>query len=361
MANVQNTSKLTASQRALNFAQMTRQHWQALPSVTVNENNSITFTLPKVRLLSKIRLLVTGTITAAHAANVTYTPADFAPFNLIRNIRVEANNGFTPVNLSGQNLAILNMLRDSSDSLDVFTGTAALTAASRRRNKLGVESDAAGVVNPLRMVLDIPFTLNDRDPVGLILLQNEETVLTVTIDMADADSLVAAIAGYTITPSAMTITPMVETFSIPPINDAFPDLSILSIKAQKNEIISGAGLVQMALPVGMTYRKLAFYVTDAGGGVLDTALTGNFELVANQADVPYRVGPQMLSAINQEQYARVLPNGLWVFDFTYQGLANYGGTRDYVDTERLTEFWLRFNAAAAGNVMAVYECTSKLM
>jgi hypothetical protein len=55
-----------------------------------------------------------------------------------------------------------------------------------------------------------------------------------------------------------------------------------------------------------------------------------------------------------------LANGIYVFDFTYQGLEGYGGARDYIDTEKLTEFWLKFQAAETGKITYVRETLARL-
>jgi len=83
-------------------------------------------------------------------------------------------------------------------------------------------------------------------------------------------------------------------------------------------------------------------------------------LVFNTADINTRINSKQLAALNAKQYGLELPAGMFIFDFGYQGLANLGGFRDYIDTQRLTEFWLRFNASAAGNVTYATEMLSQL-
>lgn len=353
--------KISPAERAMLFAQATRQNWQMLPAVAISENNSASFTIPKVRLLSKIRLYVQATMNLVHASGTAASAATFAPFNLLKNVRVEINNGFTPFNISGQSLYVYNLLRDNAAAVKLVSSATAATAAGyRNRTVMGLESASGGKDNVVRFCLDLPFTLNDRDPVGLILAQNEETVITVTVDLNDADVLLSSLTGYTVALSNAYIYPMIETFSIPAVPEAFPDISILKLVQQKKETISGSGVVNLSLPPGTTYRKLLLYIEDSSGGELDTDITGDFELVFNQADTPYRIKPYVLNAINQEQYGTTLPQGLWVFDLSYQGLAGYGGARDYIDTERLTEFWFRFTAAGAGSITAIYETLSRL-
>ncbi len=354
---------LTPEQRALAFAKFTRQYMQVLPAISATENGTISFDLPKARLINKIRLLILDTITVTHAANATFTPAIMAPFNYINNIRVTANNGFSPYNISGVGIYLYDLLHNQANVMSPVTEPTALAAtASRARNKLGLEAGVAGVANPLQMVVDLPLALNDKNPVGLWLAQTDDTVITVTISFNDADILNSAIANYTMASGGITVVPMVESFSIPKLREAFPDISMLKLVQEQNQTIAGAGQVDVKLPTGLTYRKIIAHITDAlGAGVTDATLLGNMELIFNQADIPYSIRPLLLSAINQEHYGVTLPDGVFVFDFaSFQGLANYAGSRDLIDTEKITEFWFRFQAGAAGNVRIVSEMLSKL-
>jgi hypothetical protein len=152
----------------------------------------------------------------------------------------------------------------------------------------------------------------------------------------------------------------VETFAVPPAGDAFPDLGLLKLVSAKREVIAGAGLQRIALTPGNIFRKLFVYIEDATGGEFDTDISGNFELIFNEADRPIKIPPWLLNCLNQEYYGTTLPNGLWVFDFTYQGIPNYGGGRDYIDSKDLTEFWLEFTAAAAGSIEIVQEVLTRM-
>ena len=56
-----------------------------------------------------------------------------------------------------------------------------------------------------------------------------------------------------------------------------------------------------------------------------------------------------------------LPKGVYIFDFSSGGnITNYGGTRDYIDTEKLTEFWIRTTTTTTGSVKVVSECLARL-
>ena len=56
-----------------------------------------------------------------------------------------------------------------------------------------------------------------------------------------------------------------------------------------------------------------------------------------------------------------MPKGYYVFDFSFQGISNYGGSRDYIDCERLTTFELRFTSKVSGKATIISERISRLV
>lgn len=345
--------KITPQQAAQFFAQMTRQNYQMIPAIAGAESSTVAFQLPKVRLTSRVRFMFEATLKVTHSSATSYTAPDVGPFAVIRGVSVNLNNGFSPFKVSGKQLYMYSLLRDNASILTP-------TTSGRGKVVQGLTASSSGANNTIRFIADLPLTLNDRDPVSLILTQNQETTVDVSIDIGAASSLLASTSGYTAVLSNIIITPMVESFSIPAVKEAFPDLSVLKLVQGATASIPGSGIFTYKFPVGMTYRKIVFLVEDSSGGVDDADLTGDIELLLNQADRPYKINPKILAAINQEQFGVTLPAGMYAFDWSYQGIANYGGTRDYIDTERLTEFWLQFNPAAAGNLTVVYEVLSRV-
>lgn len=361
MANIQagnvqaaDVKNMSPAERNANFTRMTRQFWQSEPVVSAQPGTSATFDLTKVRLSSKIRVLVEAELTVTHASEKNYVPHPFAPYNLIRNIRVDINNGFSPFICSGADLYAYNLIRPDAYQLE-------RKESGRYKVVQGSQASSAGAKNKISFLADLPFALNDRDPMGMIMTANQATTVSVTLDFADANALGTGQAGFAMSLSNIKVTPMVESFAIPPTPVAMPDTSIIKLVQSTKQSVNGAGQQVVKLTTGYTYRKLAFYITDSNGkGVKDEDLTGYIELILNQADTPYRLTASQLAKINHEQFGFPLPEGLFVLDFSYQGISGLGGTRDYIDTERLTEFWLRFNAPGAGNVQVVYEQLSLL-
>lgn len=356
------TQQLTASQRAALFAQATRQNMQMLPSQVASSGAStLTFTLPKARLLSKILLDCSFKVNMKHPSELDLPATDvFSPYNLIRKISLDLNNGFSPYVIGGKEVAMLNMVhRGNATFLKQASENSIDTNAYGYWKNKGAAAD--GKENEIRFTLELPVTLNDRDSIGLILLQNEQTTTNLIVDLANGSDMFQNSDGYTCEITNAKITPMLETFSIPANSQAFPDLSVLKLTVSRNDSFVGAGQHIIKLSTGTIYRRLIFRLVDENGNPLDdTDLNGTIDLVFNQADSNYQIDPRMLRMLNTTQYGYTLPKGMYVFDFAYQGIVGLSGTRDYIDTERLTEFWLRFNTNGSGRCELISETIARL-
>ena len=366
-----NENNLTASQRAQLFAQATRQNMQMLPSQSVSGGGStMSFTLPKARLLSKIMLDVEATVNIKHASKTVLPDTDdFTPYRLIRRLSLDLNNGFAPFVLGGGHVAMLNLIqRGNAGYVKEAMQSVNLDASWNvdGQNNYGYwtpqQASPSGVDNKLRFTIELPVTTNDRDPISLILLQNESTNVSLVLDICNGlDMFNGSTDGYTVDIKNVTVTPLVESFSIPANSQAMPDISVLKLTHSRTDDFTGAGQHIIKLNTGTIYRRLLFRILDENNiPIEDEDLLGNIEIVFNQADIPYSMKPRLLRMINTTQYGFKLPKGMYVFDFAYQGIAGMGGTRDLIDTERLTEFWLRFTTQNSGHIELVTETLSRL-
>jgi len=356
-------SKVTPQQRNAYFNQLTRQHIIAMPAKAWTEGGTVSFEIPKSRYLSKIKLLIKGTVTWVHATETAFDPVATAPFSLVKKIEVNMNNGFSPYSVDGNDAYFLNLLQNNGSMVSPVIDTATVTNASRAKNVLGkTSSSSTGTANRVQMILDLPLTLNDRDPAGLILLQAPDIMVNVNVTMGTCLSdLAATTTGFTATLSNATIQPIIETFSIPGVEYAEPDLSVIKLVHSRIETIAAAGVKHITLPVGNMYRKLLIWIKDSSGGETDADLSTNFDLTFNVADKPYSIPHRVLAEMNQQAYGKILPAGLFVFDFaSNSGVPNFGTARDYLNTAKLTDFGLEFTAAAAGSVQYCYEQLSVL-
>lgn len=347
--------KLTAQQRAQLFQLSTRQNMQMMAKKSTSQPNStLEFQLPKARLLSNIFLRFKASIKVTHASATELAMGGLTPFKLIQQIKLDLNNGFAPYTISGAGLAMMNHLNKNAQMVAQKT-----SAYNNNGGKL--TASATGVDNDVIFTLQLPVTLNDRDPVGLLLLQSEQTIADLRVSIGSCTDMFTAAesSGFTIALNAIEVEPCLETFSIPANSEAFPDLSILKLVQDRADSITSTGQNIVKLSTGTIYRKIVLYMTDANGAPITPAdLSGTIDLVFNQADTNYAISADMIRSINAYKIGADLPEGMYVFDFSD---CSYGTGRDYIDTEKLTEFWLRFNSAKLGKVRIVTECLSRLV
>lgn len=346
---------LTAQERAQLFAMSTRQNLQMLAKQTAFSGaTTLSFGLPKARLLSKIMVNVKAKVKVTHASETEIATNVFTPYKLIRRWALDLNNGFAPLTVSGEELAMFNMIH-------VHGGIVGGGSNYRVCDKL--TASPTGEENVINFAVEIPVTLTEKEPIGLILLQNESTNVNLTCDIANDNDFVSDLDGVTAQIVSIEVSPMLETFSIPMNGNAMPDLSILKLVTGRNDSMPSEGQQIVKLSTGTIYRRILFKLVDENGDPMDTdAVQSNISLVFNQADSNYDISAEMLRTLNTRMYGFELPKGMYVFDFAYQGLANaMCGTRDFIDTEKLTEFWLRFNTNKKGKVEIVTECLSRLV
>lgn len=339
--------KLSPGQKALLFAQSTRQNLQPQPAQAANENTTLSFTMPKVRLLSKNTLDISGTFKAAHASLTTLTKGRFSPWPFLKAIRVRINNGFNPYQISGKGGYLYEWTASSGGVTDSIT-------------QFGNAASTGGTTNNFGLNLDLSHVLNPRDAVGLVMAQNQETVITVEVDLGSIASLFTD-SGITISNVSLTASLIEETFSIPAASAAMPDLTVLKLVQDQSYPITTTGITQyIKLQTGLTYRKILLNFEDStGAGITDTNI-GNLSIILNTADTPYVIPASILRKMNTKMYKAALPTGVLAFDFSYQGIVNLGGARDYIDTAKLTEFWIGFQPGTTGNVQVVSEVLSQL-
>lgn len=344
-------------EKGLMFSTQTRQNIQMLPNVTVNGGaTTMQYHFPKSRLLSKVYLHIQAEITVKHASKTTIDVNTLTPYKVLRRVSMDLNNGFSPYVVSGEELALLNCIDKNGDKMlkksnykNVVEGTYPVSAE--------------GTKTVVDYMLELPITLNSMSPTGIILLQNDQTNVTLNVDIANGLDIFNDVdtTGYGVEIGKVVGEVCLETFSIPSNEDAFPDLSVLKLVNGRTDSMPSVGQQIVKLQTGTIYRKLILQIVDEDGKPIeDTDLT-NIELVFNQADVNYSIAPSMLRAINTAELGFEMPKGVYVFDFSNGGnLPNYGNSRDFIDTEKLTEFWVRFSSNKRGKVNIVSECITRL-
>lgn len=324
-------NQVPASVRAQNFVLNTSKYLQKLSKKSFEENTTLSWDLPKVRFLSKISLICKGTFKATHASKTSYTKSTFDKYNLLRRVRMTLNNSFNPYNISGAMLAQYNKINKITHS----------TVDNFSLDVLGNVVSSGGTSNSLSFVIELPITLNERDPYGLLMLQNEQTLATLNLDTSTLASIMTD-TDITLADMSIEITPVIESFSIPQRPDSVPDFSLIKLVNEQSEMIVGTDEMTVMVPIGNTYRKIWLYLaSDANFTPISHAKIKEFHLILNQADYPIVIPADYVAYQNKKNYDGALGVGTYCFDFSEQGLANLGGSRDYLDTERLTRLELK--------------------
>lgn len=348
-----NEKTISPMQRAQLFAQGTRQNIHTLPKKTGRANDILEWTLPKARLLAKT-FLKTEVFFNAVVLDNKINPAKEEMDSLFRSISLDLNNGFSPFKLSGEGLNLLNATSSSSN----FIMKDCWKNITQYYDNAWCFSENRNGKTVLTFFMEMQNSLNDRDAIGLILLQNDSTYANLQVSIGDCK--IATDIGDI---DSVSVTPVIETFSIPAYSpDAMPDLSVLKLCNSRIDTFPGSGQNLIKLMTGTIYRRIIFKVMNDDGTPMELSdISSDICLIFNQADTNYSIDPAALRALNFRAYGHNLPKGVFVWDAAAsQGLPNLAGSRDYIDSEKLTELWLRFSTEKSGKCLIVTETLARL-
>lgn len=318
------------------FIDNTRQNFTELPKQSVVEGGRLYFTLPKVGLLSRLFLRVEGTCTTVDGSG-SLALSDRGVWNFIKRIRLIANSGASIFDVSGYGTYLINTLSkmgvdpDSIGDIDRGARTEVFAAP--------ITADAA---NAWKFGLEIPIAINDRDPIGLILLQNNATQLVLEVEFNNcggANNLVAPVVltGNATAVFSGTCGVMMEYFTTPRNAADYPPINIIHQWLENQDAIPGVGAFTKSLLRGDTYMKMIHSVTLAGA--LNTTDVDKLRILYNQSEVPYNIDKMSQLMLQRSRYGKDLHKGCFVHDWYYSsGLPNLGTSRDFINSANVTEF-----------------------
>lgn len=292
------------------FDQATRRIIKPMPAQTKTASGqSLTFQIPPANMLARIWLLITGSVSGSLSA-----PNANGMASIVRRVRVTANSGQDLWNVSGYGYHY-GIRQFSSLYRDPFPSSNARSAVT-------------ATTFDVSMLLD--FQVNQRDPLGFIMLQNRQTVLTLTVDF-EADATVAT--GATV---AATVTPVLEMFTVPTNDKDIPPLGTVLMVLEDQQTVGGAMDYVYTWQRGGTYLSLHHLA----GAAVSAADSWSQALVrSNQAFVIAQYTPAMLSA----EFAYNHPGGMTrnlghiPLDFlASSGLNGFGTARDLINSAALT-------------------------
>ncbi len=289
--------------------------------------------LPRTGLLANIFVRVQGKLKVTKGTGTATLKANQhnQPYGLINRLLLTANSGTEIVNVTGQGLAFHNMIAMDS-KMDIPSANMPFAVAGNPVYQFGtIEGD-----NDVQFTLKIPVVINDRDDLGLILLQNGETLITLSLDFADPKNLFN-LSGDAKVEFAGNAYCSYEYYSVPQDPADYPDLSLAHTLIESMNDIDGVGELSYTVPRGNIYQRMIHRVliNDAPAGFDDVE---SLKLIYNQSETPYHVFGQDQLMLQRYRYGRDLPKGVYVWDWSYQGLAGLGGARDFINSKSITDF-----------------------
>lgn len=294
------------------FVANTRRKVVQIPTQTRPAGGGTTsINLPKTGLLAGIFLAIRGTVTG------TVTTANpLGNASIINRVRLTLNSGIDIFNVSGAGYNYLLREVLESEYIDISgqnNARAAVTAAA------------------FNLDMFIPVAINMRDPLGLILLQNEQTLLTLNIDW-NADTNVITAGGATITATAV---PYIELFTVPVDPQDFPPINIIHQVLEDQQAISGAQDWVYNWPRGNTYLQVLHGI---GIGAAGADGFSKAQIRVNQSDYLQSTDVPYLDLEFRRVRGRARPAGGVFFDLLgTSGIGNYGLTRDVFNSSLVTD------------------------
>lgn len=306
------------------FQDATRRKFMPLSAQTKGTSNPLTWQVPKTGLLAGLYITIRGHVVSTGAIG-NANPAGMA--SIIRRVRLITNAGIDLVSISGVGYTYLqrHFLEDYKDPVPGNTGTSAVTSAA-----------APGVAFNLDMY--IPAVLNSRDPVGLFMLQNEQTLVQLQVEF-EADAAVANNVAVD-----AVVTPYVEIFTVPQRTEDWPRLDVVQQIVEDTQAVTAVGQLDYYWPRGNTYVQV---LHGYGIGVSAADNWSRAQLIVNQSDVLNEYSPAAADIEYSKTHGVARPAGLLPFDLLgSSGLGSFGSARDLFYSGLVTDLFTRITVSA---------------
>lgn len=319
------------SQTPLTFNDATRNQRYPLTSQSrvAGGGNIVSWDLPRTGILARIYLVIRGTINA-----LTGTPNVLGQSAIIRRVRLASNLGIDIFNVTGPGYFFLVAPYLDFPGLPLQGSTA----------KAAIASAAAPILDMI-----IPIAVNLRDMTGLMMLQSEQTLLTLTVEF-ETDAVLAP-SGLTWT-TQPSVVPQLEIFSVPPTANLLPPLNMIHSIIEDQTAVAASGAFTYSWPRGNTYLQLihglGFQVTTPADGWSQALLRINY------TDTVYNEVPTAMDTINSFQRYQARALGVIPWDLvSSSGLGVYDLLRDTINSAYYTQIDSYITATGAGTLYSV--------
>jgi hypothetical protein len=306
------------------FQESTRRYLKPATMQTKGVTTPLRWRLDKDGILAGIYLKIRGEIAGSVAgANA------LGKCSIIKEVRLVINGRVDVARFSGPQYhwLIREMLEEYDD--------------------VGAHTDGRSAVALGAFTLDmfIPVAINARDMPGLLLLQNEQTEVVLTVEFEE-DANVAPNAVVT-----ATVIPELELFTVPVDKEDWPPLNIVHSLIAETQVVSGAGLVTYFWPRGNSYLQMIHGLGFGIGGA-----DGWSQLVCRAAGNQsfMDVIPGILDGEFTRWRGRARPVGVIPVDMLgSSGLGSYGSVRDVIYSQAITNLKSEITATGAGTLHSV--------
>lgn len=347
------------------FGQETRQNIRDMNSLDVALGTSVSEPLPRVGYLARIYWRFNGVITTTIGGGSAVLD-ETGPYSLIQRLRVLANSGQDIYSTSGYGNFLLNVASIGQQGYNPRDpGFVTNYAHSPNVYAAGVANGA----NNWNFGGVIPIALNEQSEMGLILLQNEMAQTTISAQYAAAltgaagsGAPITVAGGATAVITSATLTPTLETFSVPANSGARPDISWLHQILETTQPIAATGDNTINLLRDNIYVDILHDVVL--NSVRSTNNIDRLRLVINQSDTPYDFSRNAALQLYRFQYHQDLPTGLFKFPLFYQGNPSFGSERDLINgraTSELQSILTVASGATLGSRAVVNTITRQLI
>lgn len=344
------------------FGRSTRQNIRQIDTLDFQLGGIVSRAIPRVGYLARIYLLFNGTNTITLGGGTAALDA-MGPWNMVARLRVAANAGQDIYSTSGwMNYLLGYTTWGPMSDIAVNPGTARSYAGTIYSAGVG-----AGA-NTWNVPYLIPLAMTEMAEPGLVLLQNELSLVQLSIQNTSAMfNTAGTLAPVLVTGAATsaltgTFTPIVEYFAVPASEGDRPDIMWLHQILEFTQPVAGTGDQQINLLRDNIYLQIIHSVVL--NNALNTANVNRMKLVINQSDVPYDIPLSAYLMLQRHRYGFDLPVGTFIHDFLYQGIAGYGGERDLLNGRATSELQsiLTIDAGATiGSNARIITCTRQLV
>lgn len=281
--------------------------------------------LPRVGFLAWLSLNITGAVSGTLS-----NPNAFGMASVIKRVRLTSSAGTDLISISGQgyHYILRNFINGYFDPVAFSTARNAVTATTYDVSML------------------LPLVINDRDPLGLINLQNEQTQLQLFIDW-EQDAVVAT--GATVTG---TCVPHLVLFTVPPDARDYPDFSNVQQIIETQENVGSIGDYTYYWPRA-NFRYLqtlhGFGQAQAGSDLWNRA-----RLRLNQTTFIYDYDVASMNVEYDSDHPAARIGGVVPFDMIgTSGFATYDKLRDTIDASQFTDIATVLTATSTGTLYTV--------